>query len=97
MFGILGNLHCAAIKVTTAGSADTALGTLPNNPFEHSRVIPICVSGEGVYIEDDDSESDPFLSGITTDGVDIRSSVASAEAFVLLADVSARELFAVTD
>jgi len=94
MLGVAGNLHLAVVVGVTDDSADTALATLAANPFGHDRVIPICVQGEGVYIEDAGS-SRPLLSGIAATTIDVRSSVTSAAFFVVLADVSGRDLFEV--
>lgn len=87
--GIIGNLHAAVLMGVTDPSVDTALATLCPNPFGHSRVLPLLLSGEGVYIEDDGTVR-PGLSGIVDATVDVRSSVASAAFVVILVDLQHR-------
>ena len=97
MFGVIGSLHCAAIQVTTSGAPNAALSSKPKNPFKHEKCIPICVQGEGVYIEDNNGGAAGFIDGISATDVVVRASTASAEAFIIIADVSNRELFPIVD
>ena len=68
--------NIAMVHGVTDGSADTALATLPPNPWNDSRVFAM-VFGEGVYVEDTQS-GQPEQSGVLAASIDIRSSATSA-------------------
>lgn len=70
----LGDNH-AVVHGVTDGSADTALATLPPNPWNDPQVgcIPV---GEGVYIEDDGTVA-PRQSGVIKATIDVRSTLTS--------------------
>lgn len=68
----IGDNH-AIVHGVTDGTADTALATLPPNPWNDSQIgcIPV---GEGVYIEDDGSVA-PRQSGVIQATIDVRSTL----------------------
>ena len=68
--------NIAMVHGVTDDSANTALATLPPNPFQDLRVFAIPL-GEGVYVEDSNSDK-PEQSGVLAATIDIRSSNASA-------------------
>jgi len=68
--------NIAIVHGVTDGSTDTALATLPPNPFGHTEVLAVAL-GEGVYVEDTDAD-DPHQTGVVAATIDIRSTVASA-------------------
>ena len=78
-----GHFDCIVLTGSTSASADTALGTLPVNPFNRVDVWAIPISGAGVYIEDDGTHA-YRASGILAATIDIRSTVAAAEPFKVL-------------
>jgi hypothetical protein len=80
-FELANGQNIAVIYGVTDGSVDTALATLPPNPFPHTRVMVIPV-GEGVYVENTTTNG-PLFSGITTTTIDVRSS-AAAKAFKVI-------------
>lgn len=68
--------NVAVVHGVTDGSANTALATLPPNPWGNTQVF-VMAFGEGVYVEDDGSLA-PRQSGVLANTIDIRSSVVSA-------------------
>lgn len=68
--------NIALVHGVTDGSTNTALGTLPPNPFNNAQVFAMAF-GEGVYVEDTQSDK-PEQSGVVAATIDVRSSVASA-------------------
>jgi hypothetical protein len=76
----LGDNH-ATVHGVCDGTADTALATLPPNPWNDAQIA--CMSeGEGVYVEDDGSVA-PRQSGALQATIDVRSSVAGGKFFVV--------------
>jgi hypothetical protein len=67
--------NVALVHGVTDGTGDTALTTLPPNPFNDARVFAM-VFGEGCYVEDANSDK-PEQSGVLAATIDIRSSAAS--------------------
>ena len=67
--------NIAMVHGVTDGTADTALATLPPNPFNDARVFAIAL-GEGVYVEDTNSNK-PEQLGVLKATIDIRSSAQS--------------------
>ena len=63
--------NVAIVHGVTDGTADTALDTLPPNPWEDTQV-DVIVTGNGCYVEDDGTAA-PRASGILAATIDIRS------------------------
>jgi hypothetical protein len=64
------------IRGVTDGTADTALATLCPNPFLNNPNVFVEIFGEGVYVEDDGSDT-AKQSGITATTIDVRSTLTS--------------------
>jgi hypothetical protein len=67
--------NVAVVHGVTDGSADTALATLPPNPWSDTQVFPM-VFGEGCYVEDDGTVA-PRVLGALKNTIDIRSTLTS--------------------
>ena len=80
------------VGVTTDGTANNALATLPPHKLGTDQCFALAF-GEGVYVEDDGTRR-PYQSGVTATTVDVRSSAAakSAAFIVILLPVTC-ELF----
>lgn len=67
--------NIAVVHGRCDGTKDTALDTLPPNPFQNANVFAWAL-GEGAYVEDDGSLA-PRQSGVLAATIDIRSRVAA--------------------
>jgi len=83
--------NVAMVHGVTDDSADTALATLPPNPWGHTQIYAM-TEGEGVYVEDTNSD-EPRQSGVVAATIDIRSSVTSAPFKCLVIQLSSGEGF----
>ena len=81
--------NIALVHGVTDGSTDTALATLPPNPFGHTKVFAM-VFGEGCYVEDTNSDK-PEQSGVAASTIDIRSTVASKSFKCLVVQLTSGE------
>jgi len=68
--------NVAVVHGVTDDTANTALATLPPNPWDDKQVIAFAV-GEGVYVEDDGSVA-PHQLGVLKATIDVRATVVSA-------------------
>lgn len=75
--------NIAVVHGVTDGTGDTALATLPPNPWNNTQVFAMAFGGAGgVYVVDDGSVA-PRQSGVVAATIDIRSTEAS-EFFVCI-------------
>ena len=78
--------NVALVHGVTDGSADTALATLPPNPFNNAKVFAM-VFGEGCYVEDSNSDK-PEQSGVIAATIDVRSTLTSKSFKCLVVQVT---------
>ena len=81
--------NVAVVHGVTDGTGDTALDTLPPNPWGHTQVFAL-VTGDRTYVVDDGSVA-PRQSGITATTIDIRSSATSKFFICLVVQLTSGE------
>lgn len=74
------HVNMTIITGSTNAANDTAMTTKPLNPLHRKDVWCLMLSGAGVYIEDDGSDT-VDISGITATDIDVRSTVNASEPF----------------